>query len=350
MSSVSRRSASRARIVPALVSSADVSTRRRWTLAGGALLMCGAAACEQSRGDPDAEPAATVVVNLPPAADIEPAPRRGRTPSSSRPPNPTTSETTIAPDTSAAGGATNGPSLNVPFADYFDVDPFGAEPVRGSGCGLDTPIGDELPDGLWRGYVRSFDGLWVDAATSLEFDVACVYAARHRGRARPAGRSARRGIRRGSRRVPREQQRPGPHRPPRRVLRPGRRTVERCRPVRSAGDIAAVGGDPALPAARFVVACRERRGTLGGDLMLCPGDGARNGGTTRDRTSVAVRAWHTGPPWWGRASRSPRGSVPPWLTTTPAPPRSPASSTSSSSTRRGRRRRSATSPGPRLAS
>jgi hypothetical protein len=160
MSGVSRRSAGRARIVPALVSSADVSTRRRWTLAGGALLMCGAAACEQSRGDPDAEPpAATVVVNLPPSTA-----------------EPDTSEATVAPDTSAAGGATNEPSLNVPFADYFDVDPFGAEPVRGSGCGLDTPIGDELPDGLWRGYVRSFDGLWVDAATSLEFDVACVYA------------------------------------------------------------------------------------------------------------------------------------------------------------------------------
>ena len=138
--------------------------------------MCGAAACEQSRGDPDAEPAATVVVNLPPATDIEPGASTGSDPVDQSTAEPATSEPTIAPDTSAAGGATNGPSLNVPFADYFDVDPFGAEPVRGSGCGLDTPIGDELPDGLWRGYVRSFDGLWVDAATSLEFDVACVYA------------------------------------------------------------------------------------------------------------------------------------------------------------------------------
>ena len=77
-----------------------------------------------------------------------------------------------APDASTDAMA---PALNVPFADYYDVDPFGAEPVRGSGCGLDTFIGEELPDGLWRGYVRSFNGLWVDAATSLQFDLACVY-------------------------------------------------------------------------------------------------------------------------------------------------------------------------------
>ena len=112
-----------------------------------------AAACDSSRDETEAEPLATVVVDLTPA----------------------TPATRAEPATSEARAETAGATLNVPFADYFEVDPFGTEPVRGSGCGLDTFIGGELPDGLWRGFVRSFDGLWVDAATSLEFDLACVY-------------------------------------------------------------------------------------------------------------------------------------------------------------------------------
>ena len=72
-------------------------------------------------------------------------------------------------DTTSASG------LTVPFADFFDVDRLGTEQARGSGCGVAQLIGNELPDGLWRGFVRSFDGLWVDASTSLEFDLACVY-------------------------------------------------------------------------------------------------------------------------------------------------------------------------------
>ena len=137
--------------------------------------MVAAAACDQSRDEPDAAPVETVVVDLPPpTADIEAVGESASDPDEQTTAEPDTSEEAIAGDTSSAGAST-GDSLSVPFADYFDVDPFGAEPVRGSGCGLDAPIGDELPDGLWRGYVRAFDGLWVDAATSLEFDLACVY-------------------------------------------------------------------------------------------------------------------------------------------------------------------------------
>lgn len=65
--------------------------------------------------------------------------------------------------------------LIVPFADFFDVDRLGNEEARGSGCGVEQFIGNKLPDGLWRGFVRSFDGLWVDGSTSLKFDIACVY-------------------------------------------------------------------------------------------------------------------------------------------------------------------------------
>lgn len=147
------------------VTGANGRSRRRPALAGGALtvVVIATAACESSRDEPESAPARaeTVVVDLPPpTADIEPdgdVERESDEPS------------TTNPDSSR-------PTLNVPFADYFDVDPFGTAPVRGSGCGLDTPIGAELPDGLWRGYVRSFDGLWVDAASSLQFDLACVYA------------------------------------------------------------------------------------------------------------------------------------------------------------------------------
>jgi hypothetical protein len=167
--------------------------RRRLTPACGALIVAvvAMAACNSSRDQPEGEPAATVVVDLPaPTADIEPdgelVPGSGdpvstesETSASETSASETSASETTASDDDPAGSETStdtaAPSLSVPFADYFDVDPFGTEPVRGSGCGLDTFIGEELPDGLWRGYVRSFNGLWVDAATSLEFDLACVY-------------------------------------------------------------------------------------------------------------------------------------------------------------------------------
>lgn len=144
-----------------------------WHRAGAALtvVVIGTAACDSSRDEPEAAPAPaeTVVVDLPsPTSDIDPD---GDLATASD--EPTTDPEMSDPETASPDSSR--PMLNTPFADYFDVDPFGTEPVRGSGCGLDTPIGADLPDGLWRGYVRSFDGLWVDAASSLLFDLACVY-------------------------------------------------------------------------------------------------------------------------------------------------------------------------------
>ncbi len=80
-----------------------------------------------------------------------------------------------APATAMSDGTAEPAGIGFPFTDFFNADQLGAEPVRGSGCGVEELIGDELPDGLWRGFVRSFDGLWVDASTSLDFDLACVY-------------------------------------------------------------------------------------------------------------------------------------------------------------------------------
>lgn len=144
------------------------------------LLVIGGASCDPSRdASPDsraADPVETVVVNLaPPTDDIEPDTESVPGSDDESVAEQDRPEDT-APYTSSASGASTGASFQVPFGDYFDVDPIGAEPVRGSGCGLHTSIGDEMPDGLWRGFVRSFDGLWVDAATSLEFDLVCVYA------------------------------------------------------------------------------------------------------------------------------------------------------------------------------
>ena len=55
------------------------------------------------------------------------------------------------------------------YADFFGVPRLGNEASRGTGCGGDGSIGDVIPDGYWRGYVRSFDG------PSLQFDLICVY-------------------------------------------------------------------------------------------------------------------------------------------------------------------------------
>jgi hypothetical protein len=59
--------------------------------------------------------------------------------------------------------------LDYGYADFFDVPQLGTEPVRGTGCGGDGSLGDVIPDGYWRGFVRSFDG------QAMQFDVMCVY-------------------------------------------------------------------------------------------------------------------------------------------------------------------------------
>lgn len=45
----------------------------------------------------------------------------------------------------------------------------------GTGCGGDGSIGDTIPDGIWRGYVASFNGPTLFESTSLEFNLICVY-------------------------------------------------------------------------------------------------------------------------------------------------------------------------------
>jgi hypothetical protein len=55
------------------------------------------------------------------------------------------------------------------FADFYGVPHLGHETVSGTGCGGDGSVGDVIPDGWWRGYVRNF------RATDLDFDLVCVY-------------------------------------------------------------------------------------------------------------------------------------------------------------------------------
>jgi hypothetical protein len=61
------------------------------------------------------------------------------------------------------------------YADFFNVPQLGSEPVRGTGCGGDGSLGDVIPDGYWRGFVRAWDGPTLLDSGSLLFDLMCVY-------------------------------------------------------------------------------------------------------------------------------------------------------------------------------
>jgi hypothetical protein len=87
--------------------------------------------------------------------------------------------TTPTPPTTAAGPSTTGGSSSTPAGygseEFFDVPQLGNEAVRGTGCGGDGSIGDVIPDGYWRGFVRSWDGATLEQSTSLQFDLICIY-------------------------------------------------------------------------------------------------------------------------------------------------------------------------------
>lgn len=55
------------------------------------------------------------------------------------------------------------------FADFYGVPHLGYETASGTGCGGDGSVGDVIPDGYWRGYVRNL------RATDFDFDLVCVY-------------------------------------------------------------------------------------------------------------------------------------------------------------------------------
>jgi hypothetical protein len=81
-----------------------------------------------------------------------------------------------APTTSVA--TTEQPSatpVGYGFEEFFAVPQLGDEPVRGTGCGGDGSIGEVIPDGYWRGFVRSWDGPTLEQSSSLQFDLICIY-------------------------------------------------------------------------------------------------------------------------------------------------------------------------------
>ena len=81
------------------------------------------------------------------------------------------------PDTTTTGPTTGASATpaDYGFDNFFDVPQLGHEAVRGTGCGGDGSIGDVIPDGYWRGYVRSWDGASVEQSTTMQFDLMCVY-------------------------------------------------------------------------------------------------------------------------------------------------------------------------------
>jgi len=78
---------------------------------------------------------------------------------------------------SAFGPSTPTPigSVDFPYEDFYAVPRLGTEEVVGTGCGGDGSIGETIPDGIWRGYVTSFDGPTSYESTSLQFNLICVY-------------------------------------------------------------------------------------------------------------------------------------------------------------------------------
>lgn len=59
-----------------------------------------------------------------------------------------------------------------PFGDFRDVPQLGAEPVLGTGCGGEGELGDEIPDGLWAGYITNSQA---GVPAFPEIDLLCVY-------------------------------------------------------------------------------------------------------------------------------------------------------------------------------
>jgi len=66
-------------------------------------------------------------------------------------------------------------SVHFPYNDFYAVPQLGTEAVLGSGCGANGTIGETIPDGIWRGRIDSFDLDVVIEATSLQFNLICVF-------------------------------------------------------------------------------------------------------------------------------------------------------------------------------
>lgn len=71
--------------------------------------------------------------------------------------------------TSADGGAGTNEAF-YGYDDFYSVPRLGRETVVGTGCGGDGSVGNTIPDGYWRGYVRGEASL-----ATLDFDLVCVY-------------------------------------------------------------------------------------------------------------------------------------------------------------------------------
>lgn len=59
-------------------------------------------------------------------------------------------------------------TFTFPYASFFDVAQLGSEPVRGTGCGADGSLGEEIPDGYWHGQIDV-------GSAALSIDLICVY-------------------------------------------------------------------------------------------------------------------------------------------------------------------------------
>lgn len=83
---------------------------------------------------------------------------------------PTTAAITAQVDTTSipTSCVSCDPMFSFPYASFFDVAQLGSEPVRGTGCGADGSLGEEIPDGYWHGQIDV-------GSAALSIDVICVY-------------------------------------------------------------------------------------------------------------------------------------------------------------------------------
>ncbi len=140
---------------------ATTSTVTVTTLAGVATTLPGPSA---TMTPPTLNPGSTTPATVAPETTLVTTP-----PETTSPPAETTATTdppapTVAPTACQSCRA----DYAFAYASFFAVPQLGTEPVRGTGCGANSSIGEVIPDGIWDGHITV-------GPSSLKIDLQCVY-------------------------------------------------------------------------------------------------------------------------------------------------------------------------------
>lgn len=86
------------------------------------------------------------------------------------PPPQTSPPPTVPNDANVAAPTANADGSVWTYGEFWNVPSLGSEPVRGSGCGSSGQIGDQIPDGLWAGFITGVNG------DVVSIDPVCIYS------------------------------------------------------------------------------------------------------------------------------------------------------------------------------